>query len=255
MNHSIFDRQILGAASILFYVLCSVPAAYSSVNPSRVTRPIPTAQAPSLDFSDVGRPRRRQGGGSRGSCLIANQPPLTALVPSSSTGYTLAESPSFWFYQPYRLGKGQGLEFVVKDSQDNLVHSQAIADRDIAAGIFKLSLPESVILKTDQSYEWYVLVRCDAANAERFVFVNGAVRRLERPQLQTQIGAVSPATRADLYRSENLWYDAINAAATQLQNAPEDANLRQQWTQILTEVGLADLATEPFTPCCEAIAP
>jgi Domain of Unknown Function (DUF928) len=255
MNHSIFDRQILAVSSLLFFVLHSVPAAHSSIHSNRVTRPIPTAQTPSLDFSDVGRPRRRQGGGSRGSCLIANQPPLTALVPVSSTGYTLAESPSFWFYQPYALGKGLGLEFVLKDSQDNLVHSQAIADRDIAAGIFKLSLPESVILETDQSYEWYVLVRCDATNAERFVFVNGAVRRLERPQLQTQIGAASPATRTDLYLSENLWYDAVNSAATQLQNVPQDANLRQQWTQILTEVGLADLAAEPFTPCCEPIAP
>jgi Domain of Unknown Function (DUF928) len=255
MNHSILDRQILAAVSVLFYVLCSVPIAHSSIHPRRVNRPIPTAQTPSLDFSDVGRPRRRQGGGSRGSCLIANQPPLTALVPVSSTGYTLEQSPSFWFYQPYALGKGRSLEFVVKDSQDNLVHSQAIADRDIAAGIFKLSLPESVVLETDQSYEWYVLVRCDAANAERFVFVNGAVRRLERPQLQTQIRAVSPATRADRYLSEDLWYDAINAAATQLQNAPEDINLRQQWTQILTEVELSDLAEEPFTPCCEPIAP
>ncbi|NJL19825.1 MAG: hypothetical protein HC895_01790 [Leptolyngbyaceae cyanobacterium SM1_3_5] len=36
--------------------------------------PITVAQASGLEFSDVGRPRRRQGGGSRGSCLIVDRP-------------------------------------------------------------------------------------------------------------------------------------------------------------------------------------
>jgi hypothetical protein len=162
---------------------------------------------------------------------------------------------SFWFYQPYRLGEGQGLEFVVQDSQDNLVHSQAIAAQNITAGMIKLSLPDSVFLETNQSYEWYVLMRCDATNAERFVFVNGAIRRLERPDLQAQISALPPTAHANLYQTEDLWYDAVDAAATQLQNAPQNADLRQQWTQLLEAVGLSDLATEPFAPCCEATAP
>jgi HPt (histidine-containing phosphotransfer) domain-containing protein len=256
MNDFSSPRKILMLSSILLWVLAGIPVADASVSPSRVTRPsLRTAQTPSLDFSDVGRPRRRQGGGSRGSCLIANQPPLTALVPVDSTGYTLSQSPSFWFYQPYSLGKGQGLEFVLKDSQDNLVHSQAIADQDIAAGLIQLSLPESVVLAPDQSYEWYVLVRCDATNAERFVFVNGAIRRLERPDLQNRIGTLPSAAHANLYLTENLWYDAVDAAATQLQNAPQNSDFQQQWTQLLETVGLSELAAAPFTPCCEATTP
>jgi Domain of Unknown Function (DUF928) len=251
-----FSSKLLMVSSILYWILANNSALASfSLNSSRATRPTPTsAQAPSLDFSDVGRPRRRQGGGSRGSCLIANQPPLTALVPVSSTGYTLAQSPSFWFYQPYRLGEGQGLEFVLKDSQDNLVHSQTIGGRDTASGIIKLSLPKSVILDTEQSYEWYVLVRCDATNSERFVFVNGAVRRLERPELQQQMAAIAPNARTDLYLAEDIWYDAVDAAATQFQNEPQNDEFRKQWTQVLEKVGLANLATEPMTPCCTAAA-
>jgi hypothetical protein len=256
MSHFTKYRKILLSSSVLLWILASMPIAHASARPSQVTRPSTgTAQTPGLDFSDVGRPRRRQGGGSRGSCLVADQPPLTALVPVGSTGYTLARSPSFWFYQPYQLGKGQGLEFVIKDSQENLVHSQAIADQDIAAGMIKLSLPESVSLETNQSYEWYVLVRCDATNAERFVFVNGAVRRLERPDLQAQIGTIPPTAHANLYLTENLWYDAVDAAATQLQNAPQNNDLRQQWTQLLDAVGLSDLAAAPFSPCCAPTTP
>jgi hypothetical protein len=77
-------RQVLIISGILRWVLAGMPIAQVSVHPSRINRPsTDTAHTPSLDFSDVGRPRRH-------FCLIADQPPLTALVPVSSTGYTLA---------------------------------------------------------------------------------------------------------------------------------------------------------------------
>jgi Domain of Unknown Function (DUF928) len=234
--------------SVLVWSLASIPTLANPIAPPLLLSN--STQAGNLDFSDVGRPRRRQGGGSRGSCLIANQPPLTALVPTSSTGYTLAQSPSFWFYQPYRLSEGHSIEFVLKDSQDNLVHSQAIEGSDTATGIINLRLPDSVMLDTSQSYEWYLLVQCDATNSERFVFVNGAIRRLERPELQQRLTALTPIAQINLYGAENIWYDAVDAAATQMQDTPENPDTHTTWTQLLDKINLSDLAKEPLVECC-----
>jgi hypothetical protein len=248
--------QILLGSSIAFFVLHSFSSAATITHaPSATassTRHPTSVQASRPSFSDVGRPRRRQGGGSRGACLVADKPPLTALVPDSSTGYTLAQSPSFWFYLPYRLGEGHTLEFVLKDSQDNLVHSKTIAGSDTASGIVNLRLPNSVTLETNQSYEWYLLVQCDATNPERFVFVNGAIQRLEQPELQQQLANLDPASHADLYMTEEIWYDAVDTIAAQIQTAPQNDATRESWAKLLQTIGLPNLATEPITLCCTA---
>ncbi|MBF2050578.1 MAG: DUF928 domain-containing protein [Elainella sp. C42_A2020_010] len=237
--------------SVLSFLLASIPVATPLSAQPTIQRPrIPTVAQAAPEFSDVGRPRRRRGGGSRGSCLIADKPPLTALVPDSSTGYTLAQSPGLWFYLPYRLTDQHAIEFVLKDSQDNLVYTKTIAGNETAPGIVNLRLPESVILDTAQSYEWYLLVQCDAENQERFVFVNGAIRRLERPELQQQLASLPATEHSNLYVSENLWYDAIDSTATQLQNAPQNGTARSSWMELLQSVGLGELATEPLVPCC-----
>ncbi len=243
-NHIFWSRS-----GIFGLFLSGLPLVSFGSLPSPAAEPPLVAQA-SPEFSDVGRPRRRQGGGSRGSCLIADKPPLTALVPDGSTGYTLAASPSFWFYLPYSLNDRHLLEFVLKDSQDNLVHRQTIAGDKTAAGIVNLRLPAAVALDPNQSYEWYLLVQCDAASAERFVFVNGAIRRLERPELQQQVATLAASDQTELYRSQNIWYDALDQAAIQVQAAPQDRQTRQNWRLLLQSIGLEGLATEPIISCC-----
>lgn len=254
MIHLTFlSKRLLIQTSLLSLVLTSFPRTVfgSSTNPSTVQRsPMPTVAQAAPEFSDVGRPRRRRGGGSRGSCLIANKPPLTALVPDSSTGFTLAPSPSLWFYLPYRLTEQHSLEFVLKDSQDDLVYTKTLAGNETAPGIVNFRLPQSVILDTAQSYEWYLLVQCDADNQERFVFVNGAIRRLERPELQQQLATLPTAARSNLYAGESIWYDALDSMATQLQDAPQNDQIRTEWTQLLQSIGLPELATEPIGTCC-----
>lgn len=236
-----FPLILMGSSAIALLEL-------SPVLSSPVGIPTAIAQSSGLEFSDVGRPRRRQGGGSRGSCLIADRPPLTALVPDSSTGFTLAQSPSFWFYLPYSLTDRHSIEFVLKDSQDNLVYSQTISGQDAAPGMFNLRLPESIALDTNQSYEWYLLVQCDAENQERFVFVNGAIRRLERPDLQQQITTLNPIDRTSFYTRENLWYDAIDSAASQLQSTPQRNGVYESWMTLLESIGLTELASESIAP-------
>ena len=111
-----------------------------------------------------GRPGgRREGGASRGSCGIAGQLPLTALVPSfevdiiadqataqtrllgekatddNTTEITLANDifslttqghPSFWFYVPYSL-ETTTLEFVLQDANDNTLYRSHLSKDNV----------------------------------------------------------------------------------------------------------------------------
>ncbi|EDX85668.1 conserved domain protein [Synechococcus sp. PCC 7335] len=106
-----------------------------------------------------GRPGgRREGGANRGSCHIAGQLPLTALVPSFDTGslvdmetetelsrasatdkeateiraandifsLTTQARPSFWFYVPYSL-ETTVLEFVLLDEDNNTLYRNLLS--------------------------------------------------------------------------------------------------------------------------------
>lgn len=62
----------------------------------------------SPDFSGEGRPGKRKGGGSRGGCPFVNpnstdnqKSPLTAFIPITNSGKTIAKRPTFLFYVPY----------------------------------------------------------------------------------------------------------------------------------------------------------
>jgi hypothetical protein len=203
-----------------------------------------------LDFSDIGRPRRRRGGGSRGPCLAKNKPPLTALVPNTGAGLTLAKSPTFWFYVPYTLTTNYSVEFVLKDNQDHTVYTNKVAGKGTPPGIVSLRLPSTVSLADEKDYNWYFLVYCDAQNQDRFVYVNGLVRRVERPALEKQLVSVSSRDRLTQYQAEGIWYETLTELAQSLSVSPQDAKTRQDWSSLLKSIGLEQLASEPFISCC-----
>jgi Domain of Unknown Function (DUF928) len=203
-----------------------------------------------LDFSDIGRPRRRKGGGSRGSCVVTNKPPLTALIPNTGAGLTVAESPTFWFYVPYTLTPNYLVEFVLKDNQDNTVYTNKVAGKGTPAGIVNLRLPSTISLEADKDYNWYFLVYCDAQNQDKFVYVNGLVRRVERPALEKQLVSISSDERMTQYKTEGIWYEAVSELAQSLSVSPQDAKTRQDWSSLLQSIGLEQLASEPFVSCC-----
>lgn len=211
--------------------------------------PPPLSNHDDPDFSDLGRPRRRKGGGSRGECLVKNKPPLTALVPTTNLGLTVAESPTFWFYVPYTLTPEHSVEFVLKDG-NNYVYKTNFPGMGTPPGVVSLRLPSTVPLKADKNYDWYFLIYCDSQNKDKFVFVNGLVRRVERPNLKKQLESATPQKRIILYAAEGIWYDALTSLAERRRAYPQDDKLNDDWAGLLQSVGLEKLAPEPLVPCC-----
>jgi Domain of Unknown Function (DUF928) len=238
-------------------------ASASSTHPSSPAKPYstkPVNTRPSqgrsrfnrLDFSDIGRPRRRKGGGSRPAgiaCRVANKPPLTALVPSIGAGLTVA-NPTFWFYVPYTLTPNYLVEFVLKDDQENTVYKNKFSGKGTPAGVVNLRLPSTVSLEAGKDYDWYFVIYCDAQNQDRFVYVNGSVRRVERSDLQRQLTSAFPQDRMARYETEGIWYEALTRMAERMSRSPQNAKIRQDWAKLLQSVGLEELTSEPFVPCC-----
>lgn len=201
------------------------------------------------DFSDVGRPQKREGGGSRGECLVKDKPPLTALVPTNNLGLTLA-NPTFWFYVPYTLTPEHSVEFVLKDGNKYVYKTKKFPGRGTPPGVVSLHLPSTVALKADNDYDWYFLIYCDSQNKDRFVFVNGLVRRVERPDLKSQLQSATSQERVTLYATEGIWYDALASLAELHRAYPQNDKLNDDWAGLLQSVGLEKLASEPFVSCC-----
>lgn len=226
------------------------PAKPSSTKPVNTSPSQGRSRFNQLDFSDLGRPRKRRGGGSRsGSCLVANKPPLIALVPNTGGGLTVAKSPTFWFYVPYTLTPDYSVEFVLKDYQDNTIYKNKFSGKGTPAGVVNVRLPSTVSLEAGKDYDWYFLVYCDAQNQDRFVYVNGSVRRVERPDLERQLTSAF-AQRMAQYEAEGIWYEALTGIAERRSRSPQDGNIHQDWAKFLQSVDLEEVAAEPFVPCC-----
>jgi hypothetical protein len=206
---------------------------------------------------DVGAPTQRSHAGSRGCEEIEGQSSssdeeklLTALVPAYQTtdsdlvwGLTTSERPTFWFYVPYTLTSQYAIEFVLKDDQGNYVYKVKFPGEGTPPGIISLRLPPTVSLLRDRDYTWYFLLYCGARAPDNYI--NGFIRRVERPNLEHQLRSISPRERAILYAEQGIWYEAL----TELIQLRRDNNKRD-WTRLLQSVGLERLAGEPLIPCC-----
>lgn len=211
---------------------------------------------------DIGEPGRRSHAGSRG-CEEDNkrhsqfdeEKRLTALVPvykgSNSElvwGLTTSNSPTFWFYVPYQLTPKYSIEFVLKDDRDNYIYKSKSPGKGTPSGIVSLRLPPTVSLKTDKNYSWYFLIYCQSPTPASYV--NGLIRRVERPNLNERLKSVTPQERAILYAEQGIWYEALTELAQLHRTSAENDKLDRDWISLLRSVGLERLASETLIQCC-----
>ncbi len=205
----------------------------------------------SPDFSEDGRPKRTAGGASRGECRASTiTSNLTALIPDTPVALTVSPAPTFWFYVPYTLTAKHSAELVLKDNQGNFVYKNRFSGKDISPGIISLSLPSTVALEINQDYDWYFLIYCDRQNPDRFVYVNGSVKRVKISVFKSQLTTANSEEKLILYKREKIWYDTLTTLAESLQTEPQNPKLREDWLNLLQSVGLEHLTDFSFNPCC-----
>ena len=184
------------------------------------------------DFSGDGRPGRRAGGGSRSPCLPMELP-LTALMPATNSGKTIAERPTFWFYVPYSPQEARSGEFVLQNEKNDDV-SRTPFTLPKTPGFVSFSIPPTQPgLEIKKWYRWYFKLYCDPQKLSGSDFVEGWVQRIElTTALDTQLKAAKPQEYI-AYASNLIWYDALDRLAQLRLTKPPNATLDNDWADLL----------------------
>jgi hypothetical protein len=208
--------------------------------------------------SGPGRPPNRRGGGDRGNCYAlktqANQQ-LTALVPNDGETRSLTATPTLWFYVPYASTPDVSttipisVRFSLRDARgrralfDGIPFEPIVIPLSGTPGIIGIRLPKA--LEPEKEYRWYLTVICDAT--EDGPSVDGWLRLIQpSADLLRQLKQASIEERLVLYKNANIWSDQLTLLAEK-RDLPSQG---EEWTKLLQEVGLAELAHEAIAPCC-----
>jgi hypothetical protein len=201
--------------------------------------------------ADFGLPTHRRDGGSRGSqdnCVVnAENQNLMALIPQNNVGMNASASPKLFFYVP-ELKKLSTLEFVLRNEQDQLMYETFLSTE--GNGIMSIEVPAEVksnLLKADQNYHWYLSLICNSQQRSRDIVVEGWMRQ-GRLNLATQkqLNKASSLEKAEVYRQQGFWFDALLALTENPNSVAEETMMRQKWSEMLVSVGLESLVSEPF---------
>jgi hypothetical protein len=207
-----------------------------------------------------GMPGRREGGGTRDplACVRGKPNQLTALLPTTNLGLTVADYPRFFWYMPQT--KAKLAEFALFEVDDHLDDRQPVYQTtfnlpgDISSGIVSFQLPNTNIppLQVGKDYRWTVSLICDPSNRMRDVAIEGWVQRVATdPRLSRQLTRAKAVDRIQLLAQNGLWFDTITTLAAERVAHPTDPALKTSWSELLKSIKLDKLADQPLLPCCQ----
>ncbi|HEY9616734.1 MAG TPA: DUF928 domain-containing protein [Microcoleaceae cyanobacterium] len=205
-----------------------------------------------------GIPGRREGAGTRGSCLKGNKP-LMPLIPADAFSTTVSDSPVFFWYVPSTNATGTippKAEFKLFDGSRsiytdtvNLMGGGKVISYRLPADI------SSTKLQTGKDYRWQFSVICNSNGNRSISFVEGTFQRLQPPEnLTNQLNSSSPDDRSKVLAAAGIWQDAIATLAQQRCSRPQDAKLLASWTRLLQSVQLGNFANESLASTCTNIS-
>lgn len=210
-----------------------------------------------------------RGGASRPSAIKcrgdrASDVALTALIPHSNQGLTVASHPTFFVYVPPT--SAPQIYFSLKD-ENNLGIYQTMLPISGQEGVISISLPtDQPALEIGQTYSWSVGLVCQPTQTD-MPWVKGTVQRVETEAsiAASQPGANPTIYRAVLYARSGIWYDTLttlfqlrqpdNLTSDLTDNLTSNSNgdraidrglLHQNWVNLLNSVGLEAIADRPL---------
>ena len=189
-------------------------------------------------------PSQTYGGASRdGACFDDNQTiEYKSLWPSEEVGLTITEHPTLFAYVPQT--SAQQVLLSIKDQDDNLHYRQYLPLK-AHGGVVGFSLPkDSPPLALDKNYRWSLQIVCnqdDPDHPETF----GWIRRVQPNATFSDENSAS-VEQVSWLAQAGIWYDTLSTLANLRQAEPENQNLAANWQELLTSVGLEDIATQPL---------
>lgn len=196
--------------------------------------------------------RSSTNSGSRDDCAAVEKT-ITALIPKTNWGNTLAERPKFWFHIPYKQGR---LTLILRNKTKSMQANYQVMN---GGGIMGFPVPETLpALKVDESYYYKVYFSCNPKNQPSKTGIQGIVNRVPMNEvLQTKLSsATSIKEKIYLYANQGLWYEAITVLIESRSSGSIDKELEEYWSGLLSDsdVDLENLISEPTIECCNHIS-
>jgi Domain of Unknown Function (DUF928) len=208
-------------------------------------------------------PRNSTGGGSRsgvsfipprdpaptstasGGIRTDEQPLLKALLPDTQLGRTVSAHPTFFVYVPPTASRE--VFFSLQDERRNHVYQTTLKISG-NGGIVSVTLPKDTPeLEVGKNYVWFFAPIAPGGTLEPDNYgVTGWVKRVEVPTAVRDAVATNPTQLASEYARAGIWYDTVAILANALAAQPNDATLASEWQDLLKQVGLEAIATQPL---------
>lgn len=201
---------------------------------------------------DRGAPSRTTGSGSRSDCGEAvahsENTKLTALTPLNNVSTTVDPHPTLYFYVPASQPTQAELTLYNWTNRDRTPVYQTQLTLEQTPGIVKVTIPDTVELKSDQIYAWNLSIYCGSNTAQIDQYVDGWIERVSLPnQKQTQLQQLQqqPLAIAQLYAEAGIWNETLEILSQIRSTYP------QIWKEFLTSVGLNHLEEYPVVNAAE----
>lgn len=238
---------------------------FASIVLTGVMLPLSGLSALADDFNppDRGLPGRRKGGGTRNpqlECIQSNDHVLTALLPESNLGLTIAEYPQiFWYVPPHKAPLIEiSLYATNTDFQDGDLLFLSQFKTSGAGGIGQFKIPPAINfspLVEGEVYHWYVRLICDPSDRSQDVTVSGWIERVPvPPTLADTLHALVGIDRYKALAKEGLWFDALDTwASLQCNPSAPPTLIRSLWETLMgdSQVNLEELSQVNWLNTCQ----
>ncbi|MGL5942941.1 MAG: DUF928 domain-containing protein [Waterburya sp.] len=214
--------------------------------------PAPSVKGLKVTFNPPAgdKPKISTGGASRSHGQCINQAensalPFAALIPTSALGLTVASHPTLLAYLPET--NASKVLFSWQD-ENNQEHYQTILPIENKTGIISLTLPEDAPpLEVGKNYQWALAVMCDGRLQPDSPMIQGQIKRVEiTSSLSDRLKNANPLETAALYAEAGIWYETVATLAQLTANQPNNSDIKSNWQNLLTSVGLEKVATTPL---------
>ncbi|MGA0198254.1 MAG: DUF928 domain-containing protein, partial [Prochlorotrichaceae cyanobacterium] len=184
---------------------------------------------------------------------------LTALLPVSNLGLTIAEYPEIFWFIPEHQAPLVEVSLYSTDAdfedQDLLFLSQFATTGE--AGIGQLKIPEAISfppLAAGETYHLYISLICDPSDRGQDITVSGWVKRVPVPgDLAAELDALGGIDRYRALARSGLWFDAVGTLGSLRCTQPDKAGtIETLWQTLLAQdqVDLTDLASTAWLQSC-----
>lgn len=187
-----------------------------------------------------GAPSSRVGGGSRGA---ADNAFVLAVIAPDHTGLTTQDQPTLYWYLSGKVATP--VEITLIDDVGIKPLLEKTLDAPAVPGVQKLALKDSSIhLQPGIEYRWHVALIVDPAQRSNDILASATIKR-ETPSdsVRAKLANLRGSALTVAYAEEGFWYDSLESLMVEMQGKPADAALKNQFTSLLSQVGLAHVGS------------